>query len=166
VESQPPWAGEPTATPSAAIPITQQAFPTAPVHLGDTTPQVARLLATPPVELPVAAPMTTPAPLTSPGNLAPFEFGPTTPAKEEPTRMITSSGNQIAIPDARDHAKVIVYGRSGSTACMRAIQDLMERQISFQYVDVSRDSDAAAHLAAICNGEPVVPVIVHIGFNA
>jgi hypothetical protein len=78
--------------------------------------------------------------------------------------MMTTNGN-MAVPDAREAPKVIVYGRSGSTACLRAIQDLMERQVSFQYVDVSRDADAVAHLAAICNGDPVVPVIIHIGFN-
>jgi hypothetical protein len=97
---------------------------------------------------------------------APIPLGdaaPTISVKEEPPSMMTTSGT--AIPDAREAARVIVYGRSGSAACMRAIQDLMERQVSFHYVDVSRDSAAAAHLTSICNGEPVVPVIVHIGFG-
>lgn len=100
--------------------------------------------------------------------MAPVQLGnpaTTTIVKEEPPSMMTTSGTTASIPDAREAAKVIVYGRSGSAACLRAIQDLMERQVSFQYVDVARDPAAAAHLTAICNGEPVVPVIVHIGFG-
>jgi hypothetical protein len=97
---------------------------------------------------------------------APQESYQSSAVKEEQSGMMTSNGIQVsAIPDAQQAARVIVYGKSGSAPCMQAIQDLMERQVSFQYYDVSRDANAAAHLRAICNGDPVVPVIVYIGFG-
>lgn len=62
-------------------------------------------------------------------------------------------------------ARVIVYGRSGCQACVDAIQDLIDRQMSFVYYDVSRDAKALAHLQAICGNEPMVPVIIQVGFG-
>lgn len=69
-------------------------------------------------------------------------------------------------PMTKEAARVIVYGRSGCMACMDAIQDLINRQVGFTYHDVSRDPQAMAHLQAICGAsEPVVPVIIHIGYG-
>jgi|GEM_PF-3478163 len=66
---------------------------------------------------------------------------------------------------AMQAGQVIVYGRSGCAACMEAIQDLIDRQVSFTYRDVSRDAAAMQHLQAICGASgPVVPVIITIGF--
>jgi hypothetical protein len=70
------------------------------------------------------------------------------------------------VPAAKEAARVIVYGKSGCMACMEAIQDLIDRQVSFTYYDVSRDLKAMQHLQAICGaGEAVVPVIISIGFG-
>lgn len=141
--------------------------PPAPLTTMVTTPPPATMAESPPMNFSSPVPFAQAIPLTG-AAMTPVQLGSpttTTPVKEEPRSMMTSSGTTASIPDAREAAKVIVYGRSGSAACMRAIQDLMERQVSFQYVDVSRDQAAAAHLSAICNGEPVVPVIVHIGFG-
>jgi glutaredoxin len=70
-----------------------------------------------------------------------------------------------SIVTSRENSRVIVYGQSGCTACMAAIQDLVARQVSFTYCDVTRDSSAMAHLQAICGNEPAVPVIITIGFG-
>jgi len=64
-----------------------------------------------------------------------------------------------------DVDRVIVYGRSNCPACLEAVQDLIDRQVSFSYLDVARDATALQHLQAICGGVPVVPVIIHIGFR-
>lgn len=160
-ENQPARIGEGTPGTATGSPGPGQqliAFPApeAPIP-GSVTPSPTL---SPPPNPTAPHPLITPQPLTS----EPHYQNPTPTLKEELPSMMTSSGAGTTIQDARGSAKVIVYGRSGSGACMRAIQDLMERQVSFQYVDVSRDSAAAAHLSAICNGDPVVPVIIHIGF--
>ncbi|HYF94961.1 MAG TPA: hypothetical protein VD969_22325 [Symbiobacteriaceae bacterium] len=91
----------------------------------------------------------------------PEEVQPMTPAI--PSQSVSAPAP--ALP-AREAARVIVYGRSGCVAAMDAISDLIERQISFTYFDVSRDAKAMAHLQTICgNAEVVVPVIIHIGFG-
>ncbi|HLO01550.1 MAG TPA: hypothetical protein VK191_00345 [Symbiobacteriaceae bacterium] len=148
-----PYPETPPPATSAAPPVTNFAPPAT-----SAAPPVTSFAPPPPFAqaIPLTGAPTAPVQLGSPAS--------TITVKEEPPSMMTSSGATTSIPDAREAAKVIVYGRSGSAACMRAIQDLMERQISFQYVDVGRDQAAAAHLTAICNGEPVVPVIVYIGF--
>jgi glutaredoxin len=71
----------------------------------------------------------------------------------------------LPAPVARGAGRVVVYGRSGCAACQAAIQDLMERQVSFTYYDVASDLRAMQHLQAICGGSPVVPVIIYIGFG-
>jgi glutaredoxin len=68
-------------------------------------------------------------------------------------------------PTQREAARVVVYGQAGCEECVAAIQDLIERQISFTYFDVARDAQALAHLQAICGGAPVVPVVVYVGFG-
>ncbi|HYG60522.1 MAG TPA: glutaredoxin domain-containing protein [Symbiobacteriaceae bacterium] len=71
-----------------------------------------------------------------------------------------------AQPAVREAMRVIIYGKSGCPACMDAIQDLMDRQVSFTYFDVSKDQRAMTHLKAICGaGEAVVPVIIQIGYG-
>lgn len=68
---------------------------------------------------------------------------------------------------AQGAGRVMVYGTSGCMACLEAIQDLIDRQISFTYYDVSRDAQAMAHLQAISgNAQPVVPVIIYFGCAA
>ena len=62
-------------------------------------------------------------------------------------------------------SQVIVYGRSNCSASLAAVQDLIDRQVAFSYIDVGRNPQAMAHLQAICAGEPVVPVIISIGFG-
>jgi hypothetical protein len=63
------------------------------------------------------------------------------------------------------HAQqLIVFGRAGCEASIAAIQDLIDREISFTYYDVGRDPRAMAHLQAICGNAPMVPVIIQIGF--
>lgn len=160
--------------PPAAPPSTPVAAPSMPVATPSTpvatpsTPAAPPSTTWAPPTVTAVPPFTQAIPLTG-ASTAPVQLSnsaSTNTVKEEPPRMMTSSGAMASIPDAREAAKVIVYGRSGSAACMRAIQDLMERQVSFQYIDVSRDQAAAAHLTAICNGEPVVPVIIHIGFGS
>ncbi|HWI66731.1 MAG TPA: glutaredoxin domain-containing protein [Symbiobacteriaceae bacterium] len=70
------------------------------------------------------------------------------------------------VVSSREAARVIVYGRAGCVASMNAIQDLIERQVSFTYYDVSRDAKAMAHLQSISGGgEMVVPVVIQIGFG-
>lgn len=61
--------------------------------------------------------------------------------------------------------RVIVYGRSGCAACLEAVQDLIDRQMSFVYYDVATDARAMEHLQAISSGRPVVPVIIQIGYG-
>jgi len=68
---------------------------------------------------------------------------------------------------AKEASRVLVYGALGCAAAMDAIQDLINRGVSFTYYDVSRDAQAAAHLQAIVGqGNMVVPVIIHIGYGA
>ncbi len=71
----------------------------------------------------------------------------------------------VAAPAADQAARVIVYGRSNSLECMDAVQDLIDRQVSFTYFDVDRDARARQHLEAVCGGEAVVPVIIYIGYR-
>lgn len=136
--------------------------------------------ATTPVKLPkMNFPMIGGVPESAPGHAEPAHqplpgaVEGTVPLPEEEMPMTPVMPSQpISAPapapvtSARAAAKVIVYGRSGCMACMDAIQDLIERQVSFTYYDVSRDAKAAAHLQAICGAaEAVVPVIIHIGFG-
>lgn len=62
--------------------------------------------------------------------------------------------------------QVIVYGRGKCAASLAAVQDLINRQVSFSYIDVDRNPEAMAHLVVVCgNSQPVVPVIISIGFG-
>ncbi|MDB4898148.1 MAG: hypothetical protein JWN15_4410 [Firmicutes bacterium] len=67
------------------------------------------------------------------------------------------------VPAAQAH-QIIIYGRAGCAASIAAIQDLIDREMSFTYFDVGRDAGAMAHLQAICGNAPMVPVIIQIGF--
>lgn len=87
--------------------------------------------------------------------------------RPEAMAMTMTSGASAETKAANPQAqRVIMYGRSGSLACMEAVQDLIDRQISFSYFDVDRDAQAMRHLQAIAGGDPVVPVIIYIGFRA
>lgn len=113
-----------------------------------------------PVEMatPEAEPFAGPA---QPGPSVPDEYRPadgTAPAAPRPAPAPLT-------PEEREAVRVIVYGRAGSEACLEAVQDLVDRQVSFNYFDVDRDALARQHLEAICGGEPVVPVVVYIGFR-
>lgn len=66
---------------------------------------------------------------------------------------------------AQAPSRVVVYGRSNCQACMAAVQDLIDRGVTFTYYDVSREEQAMSHLQAITSGTPVVPVVVYIGFG-
>lgn len=68
------------------------------------------------------------------------------------------------VPAAQAH-QIIIYGRAGCQASIAAIQDLIDREVSFTYYDVGRDAGAMAHLQAICGNAPMVPVIIQIGFD-
>ncbi|HLN65632.1 MAG TPA: glutaredoxin family protein [Symbiobacteriaceae bacterium] len=88
-----------------------------------------------------------------------------------PVQPITRAPAAPAVPkapvQAQGPARVTVYGTSGCMACLEAIQDLIDRQISFTYYDVARDAQAMAHLQAISgNAQPVVPVIIYFGCAA
>lgn len=70
------------------------------------------------------------------------------------------------VTSAREAARVIVYGKSGCAQSMEAIQDLINRQVSFTYYDVSRDTRAMQHLQMITGAtDMVVPVVIQIGFG-
>ncbi|HEY3364114.1 MAG TPA: glutaredoxin family protein [Symbiobacteriaceae bacterium] len=70
-----------------------------------------------------------------------------------------------AQPGQATGPQVIVYGRAGCQACLEAIQDLIDRQASFTYIDVGRDPAALNYVQALCGGVAMVPVIVQIGFS-
>ncbi len=96
----------------------------------------------------------------------------TVPLPEEADPMEMDQGAPLPATSAKEQesrapevSRVIVYGRSGCEACMAAIRDLIERQVSFTYHDVSRDEEALAHLRTICGDRVVVPVIVQVGFG-
>lgn len=96
----------------------------------------------------------------------PEEEMPVAPSHmERPAMPMSPAPAPSPAPAAREAARVIVYGRSNCAAVMDAIADLMSRQINFTYFDVGRDATAMSHLNAICGGEPVVPVIIHVGFG-
>lgn len=88
------------------------------------------------------------------------------PGAPEYRHAPAASPSAEPVTESRESTRVIVYGRSGSQACLEAVQDLLDRQTSFAYYDVDRDVPAREHLQAICGGDPVVPVIVYIGFRA
>lgn len=130
-----------------------------------------------PVKLPR---MNFPAPGTTlDGGSNPIEenFEPTAPVPEElPVGADSSPVAALPVaapspapaapaPGAAQAGRVIVYGQSNSLESMDAIQDLIDRQISFTYYDVDRDSRARQHLEAVCGGEAVVPVIIYIGYR-
>lgn len=86
---------------------------------------------------------------------APVMRSPVVPPYPQPAPVETS----------RTASRVIVYGKSGCPACVSAIQDLIDRRVSFTYYDVERDPNALQHLESICGGEAMVPVIVQVGFG-
>lgn len=99
----------------------------------------------------------------------PAEPGPPMAAESPPVEEATPAAPRpdpaAQAPEEREAVRVIVYGRAGSEACLEAVQDLVDRQVSFNYFDVDRDALARQHLEAVCGGEPVVPVVVYIGFR-
>lgn len=140
--------------------------PETPVQPGpETAPTPA------PEAVPQSPPQAPPAPQGSIGPAAPAAGG--APTNEEvglmqdptadraPARQPMEMREAVALP--RENSRVIVYGRSGCDLCLAAITDLIERQVCFQYHDVTRDEKAMQHLKAICGGSPVVPVIISIG---
>jgi hypothetical protein len=85
------------------------------------------------------------------------------PAYERPAPAPAYEQPAPAVPAAQAH-QIIIYGRAGCAASIAAIQDLIDREMSFTYYDVGRDAGAMAHLQAICGNTPMVPVIIQIGF--
>ncbi|MGE5674770.1 MAG: glutaredoxin domain-containing protein [Mycobacterium leprae] len=87
------------------------------------------------------------------------------------------SGAQHIVPGAPEErmplvtspqqsTRVVVYGRSGCPTCLAAIQDLIDRQVSFMYYDASRDAAAASQVQTILGSTTLtLPVIVQIGFG-
>lgn len=92
------------------------------------------------------------------------DAGSVAPAAPVPDPAPAPAGPPIAMAGGQA-ARVIVYGRSNSLECMEAVQDLIDRQISFTYCDVDRDARAMQHLQAICGGDAVVPVVIQIGYR-
>jgi glutaredoxin len=88
-------------------------------------------------------------------------------AQQEPAPKseVSSQSQGPAAAAQREATRVIVYGRSGCDVCLEAVQDLIDRQMSFVYYDVITDPGAMEHLKAISAGRPVVPVIIQIGFG-
>jgi hypothetical protein len=143
----------------------------------DLTSGILSRRATTPVKLPkMNFPMIGGVPESAPGQAEPVHqplpgaVEGTVPLPEEVYPV--QPGQPVSAPapapvtSAREVARVIVYGRSGCAASMDAIADLVNRQISFTYYDVSRDAKALSHVQAITGpGEVVVPVIIHIGFG-
>jgi len=89
------------------------------------------------------------------------ESSPSTPIVSQDQ----DQGPGPAVGVQREATRVIVYGRSGCDACLEAVQDLIDRQMSFVYYDVATDARALEHLQTISAGRPVVPVIIQIGYG-
>jgi hypothetical protein len=89
------------------------------------------------------------------------------PSYERPAPAPAQAAPVPAAPSvpAAQMYQVIIYGRSGCQSCMAAIQDLIDREMCFTYYDVGRDAAAMAHLQAICGDQPMVPVIIQVGFS-
>jgi hypothetical protein len=83
---------------------------------------------------------------------------------EQPAPAPAPAPAAPSVPAAQMY-QVIIYGRSGCQSCMAAIQDLIDREMCFTYYDVGRDAAAMAHLQAICGDQPMVPVIIQVGFS-
>lgn len=116
-------------------------------------------------EVPEAQPdaeMAAQAPQGYPGQYAGQGFQPQGPTASPVPAPVSDAA---PVPVAPTAERVIVFGRSNCPACLEAVQDLIDRQVSFTYLDVVRDPQALEHLQAICGGSPVVPVIIHIGFR-
>jgi len=79
---------------------------------------------------------------------------------------VISQDQGPAAATQREATRVIVYGRSNCDACLEAVQDLVQRQMSFIYYDVTTDPKAMEHLQEISAGRPVVPVIIQIGYGS